>query len=37
MKSVQLCFYLRVMELDFNDYDEDFVIMIMKKTNYDAV
>ena len=37
MKSVQLCFYLRLMELDFNDYGDDFMIMIMKKTSYDAV
>ena len=37
MKSEQLCFYLILMELDFNDYGDDFMIMIMKKTSYDAV
>ena len=37
MKSVQLCFYLRLMELDFNDYGDDFMIMIMKKISYDAM
>ena len=36
MKSVQLCLYLRFMELDLNDYGDDFMIMIMKKTSYDA-
>ena len=25
------------MELDLNDYGDDFMIMIMKKTSYDAV
>ena len=34
MKSEQLCFYLILMELDFNDYGDDFMIMI---TSYDAV
>ena len=37
MKSVQLCLYLRFVELYLNDYGDDFMIMIMKKTSYDAV
>ena len=37
MKSVQLCFYLGLMELDFNNYGDDFMIVIMKKISYDAM